>query len=181
LRRFIETPVKRHKMPAFVNERDSLAWKTIAWLGLRRSEILGLKIQDVLLDEMLIIVRGIKNRRDRVMPLPPALKDDFQKLIADRGGKAYVFPGPWGEQWTESAFGNAFSAHLKACGLADRGITPHSLRHTFATFMVRADVNLVDVKELLGHVDIKSTMIYIHTGPERFRQALDKHILNAIQ
>lgn len=181
LRKFVETPVRRRGVHRFVNARDYLAWRTIAWLGLRRSEIVALKIRDVLLDDMMIVVRGIKNRRDRIMPLPVALKDDFQKVIGSRDGSDYVFQGAFGGQWRTCSFNNAFRWHIKACGLDGRGITPHSLRHSFATYLVRADVNLVDVKELLGHVDIKSTMIYVHTGSERFKQAMDKHILNVLQ
>jgi site-specific recombinase XerD len=172
LRTLLETPVKRYvRLPGWINQRDSLAWGTMAHLGLRRSEVVALLAKDVIVADRVVIIRGIKNRRDRVMPLPTALLDHFQEAI----GRAedYIFPDLYGGQWLPQTLATAFRTHLRNCGLADRGITPHSLRHTFATRLIRAGVNPVDVQSLLGHVDIKSTMKYVHVGAEHLRAAID--------
>lgn len=178
LRQFVSVPVRKRGCPSWTSRRDELAWLTMAWLGLRRSEILNMKVADVRLGDQVIIVRGIKNRRDRVMPIPTPLQDKFAAWIVGRAANEWVFAGARGGQWKVRALDRAFRTHLVHCGLADKGITPHSLRHTFATILVRNGVHLVDVQMLLGHVDIKSTMIYVHTDATRLRAAVDKHILN---
>ncbi len=67
-----------------------------------------------------------------------------------------------------------FRGHVRACGLEDRPITPHTLRHTFATQLIRQGVDLSTVSRLLGHKDIKTTTIYIHHDPAMLREAVEK-------
>jgi len=181
LRRFVDRPVKKRGVAAWTGQRDQLAWKTMAWLGLRRSEIMNMRVADVLLSDGVIIVRGIKNRRDRVMPLPEAIAGEMKAMISERPGTDFVFPGANGGRWLVASFNRCFRTHLKACELAGIGITPHSLRHTFATHLIRAGVHLIDVKDLLGHVDVKSTMRYVHNDASRLVRVMQQYILNEEQ
>lgn len=176
LQRFVSTPIRSDSYQTRL--RHGLAFKTLAWLGLRRAELLKLLISNVYLETDTIIVRNTKSKRDRAMPIPAPLRPAFAELIAERPGDDYVFSATSGEPWGVQPFAKAFKRHLAACGLAGQGITPHTLRHTFATHLVMRGVPITDVKELLGHSDIKNTMIYVHANPDRLRHAMNMHILN---
>lgn len=160
-------------------QRDALAWLLLAWLGLRRSELLNLRIEDVLIDAGVIIVRKPKNRHDRSLPIPGTLSEEFQAVIGGRRD-GYVFVSSTGHRWPKTRFAAAFNDHIKACGLEGRGITPHVIRHSVATHMTERGVALPEVQQLLGHVDIKSTMLYVHVSAARLRAALDHHVLNEV-
>lgn len=195
----IQLPPRKRKIPKWLSEeelyifantrvvrkgdkwfslRDELAWRTLAWLGLRRAEVLNLRIGDVHIDDEVIIVRKSKGNRDRVLMVPPKLKDLFTEVMGDRPKDAYVFAGSQGHQWGVQPFDQAFLRHLQACGLHMPGITPHTLRHSFATHMTRSGVPLPVVKAMLGHEDIKSTMIYIQIDQSDVRKAMNGYILN---
>jgi site-specific recombinase XerD len=171
---FVETPPKRSN--PIERERDRIAWLLLAWLGLRRSEVLNLEVEDVRLLDNVIIVRAAKGDKDRVLPLPPDLKDDLAGFIGERTS-GYLLLGRDGTQWKVSAFNRAFRRHLRTCGMDGHGITPHTLRHTFATHLVAAGVPITIVGELLGHADIQSTMVYVHADMSSFRNAIAAHIL----
>lgn len=174
LRTFVETPVNR--ADPHEQQRDRLAWLLLAWLGLRRSEVLDLAVEDVRILDEVIIIRAAKGDKDRVLPLPPVLKSDLVSFIGQRKS-GYFFLGRDGTQWKVKAFNRAFARHLRACGLDGQGITPHTLRHTFATHLVMAGVQITVVSELLGHADIQSTMLYVHTDMGNLRNAIAQHVL----
>lgn len=174
LRRFVETPVNRHNPTE--KQRDQLAWLLLAWLGLRRSELLNLEVNDVRLDENLIVIRDAKGQQDRVLPLPLAARPALILYLNGRTS-GFLFLGRDGTQWKVQAFNRAFQRHLRVCGLSGKGITPHTLRHTFATHLVMAGVSVVVVSKLLGHKDIQSTMTYVHVGIEGMRAALNMFVL----
>jgi integrase/recombinase XerD len=110
--------------------------------------------------------------------LPRQLKPLYKRLIGTRPKEAYVFPREDGKQWSFHSFDRAFHRHLKACGLNRPGITPHTLRHSFATHMIRNNVSIAVVKAMLGHEDIKSTMMYVQVDHADVRKAMDRYILN---
>lgn len=179
LERWVNTPAPGSTWK--IRHRNMTAWRTLAWLGLRRSELLKLQIEHVRLEDREVIIRNPKGGKDRVMPLPERLVADVVKQIGDRTGSEYLFASQAGKRWGKEYFYQAFHAHVVACGLADREITPHTLRHTFATQLIREGVDLSTVSRLLGHKDIKTTMIYIQHDPQVLRAAMDKHILNKIE
>lgn len=174
LRIFVETPVDR--ADPHEKQRDRLAWLLLAWLGLRRAEVLNLEVGDVRLVDEVIIIRAGKGKKDRVLPLPPAIKGDLVQFIQGRTS-GFLFLGRDGTRWKVRAFNRAFARHLRACGLNDHGITPHTLRHTFATHLVAAGVPITIISKLLGHADIQSTMTYVHIDMSNLRNAIAQHIL----
>lgn len=174
LRVFVETPPDRGNPDEQM--RDHAAWLLLAWLGLRRGELLGLEVVDVRIDEEMIIIRDAKGQKDRLLPLPESIKPELTQLVEGRSA-GYVFRGRDGKQWKVRAFNRAFARHLRACGLDGHGITPHTLRHTFATHLVLAGVQIVIVSKLLGHADIQSTMTYVHVGLGSMRSAIAQHVL----
>jgi integrase/recombinase XerD len=153
--------------------RLSIAWQILAWFGLRRSELLKLDWRDVRLNDGIIIVRDTKSRDDRVMPIPDAFKIELAREWIDLGmPSSGLVVGI-----AKSPFARAFRKHLIECGLDGKGITPHTIRHSFASSLIRAGVPLTVVKELLGHKDVSTTMIYVHHNDDMLKDAMNKHIL----
>lgn len=174
LRRFATTPVTARWESVVL--RDTLAWGTLAWLGLRRQELLALQVGDVRLADGVIVVKNTKSKQDRTLAIPAALQCPFSTLCEGRSATDYVF-GRRGRPWGLAPFNRAFKRHLRAAGLEDRGVTPHTLRHSFATHLILRGVALHVVKELLGHKDMASTQVYLHADPQHLRDALAKHPL----
>ncbi len=170
LRTFVNTPEPKL--------RNATAWKLLGWLGLRRSEILNMKVRDLMLSDRAVLIRNGKGNKDRLLVLPEQVIDDLYCLTAGQGDDELIFKGDFGGAWSVRSFKHNFDKHLARCGLEGKHITPHTLRHTFATHLVRRGVSIVDVKALLGHSDIKTTIIYLHSDQAQLRRAMDKHVLN---
>lgn len=171
LRTFAETPTTGDNAI-----RDRAAWRMLAFLGLRRGEIQHLRVEDVNIEQRLIILRDTKDGHDAQVIIPDEIVPDLTAAIAGRAS-GYVCPAHGGGLWHGQEFTVAFRQHLKACKLDGRGFTAHSIRHTFAMVLVRAGVHIADVRSLMRHKDIKTTMKYLHHDPEGLRAALHKHPL----
>jgi len=179
----LQLPKRRRKQPVWLSDAEikrfvntpsplSIAWKLMAWFGLRRSEVLTLDWRDVRLTEGIIIIRKSKGD-DRVLPIPNAFKPDIAEEWIERGMPTDgLVTGI-----TKSTLARAFTKHLKKCGLEDRNITPHTIRHSFASSLIRAGVSLTVVKDLLGHKDVNTTMIYVHHSDDLLSDAMNKHPL----
>lgn len=168
LRRFVDTPDD--------NPRNALAWALLAWLGLRRNELLRLRIGDVSLSERLMTIRNTKGRVDRTLPIPAALADALEKAMRGRAPTRYLLPGTYDGYWSKTSFYGAFRRHCEAASLP--GITPHTLRHTLATHMSARGVPLRVIQQWLGHERIETTSHYLQVAPEFMADALEKHVLN---
>ena len=138
--------------------------------GMRRGEILGLKWSQVDLERRQIRVQQTKNGQDRVGPINEPLHEVFVALRATGGQNRLVFPNPdTGEPYTD--FKKSFKA---ACGRAGiEGLRFHDLRHTFASRLVEAGVDLITVRDLLGHFSVKVTQRYTHSGERQKAQAVE--------
>lgn len=170
LRRFAET--------ADPDARNDLAWKLLAWLGLRRGELLALTIQDVRLEDAVIVIRNGKGNRDRLLPVPATLAPVLGDMTQSVSPESWLLRGDMGGKWSVGSFNACFKRHLERCELARQGITPHTLRHSFATHLLQKGVNIVEIQALLGHADIKSTLVYLHMGKQQLEKALERHVLN---
>jgi|ERR1051326_1182720 integrase len=130
--------------------------------GLRRNEALGLRPEDVDLVQGVIYLNRTKPRKFRVVPLNARA----QEIVVEVGGQD-LFTGLFYQDVTRK-----FRYYLKVVGLVDRGFKLHSLRHTFATMLVSRGVDLYQVSKLLGHSDIKTTMIYGKASVEALRTSV---------
>jgi len=160
LKRFVSTPTE---------PRLACAWGFLAWCGLRRSELMKLQWQDIKLDDGVVIIRKAKGGKDRTLPLADELKHRIRFFhgLQFNPSEGRVF-GAWGL----NRFMREFRVHIANAGLEN--ITPRTLRHTFATHLVRNGVSLMVVRELLGHTDIGTTMIYAHNDPMLMKDAMEK-------
>jgi len=148
---------------------------TFLHTGMRKSELLNLQWKDVDFRRRKILIRNkpfwTPKTREREIPMGEKVYDLFSGL--DRGRpEGFVFPGRDGGR-SKRKPRRALMRVTTRCGFPD--VTKiHSLRHTFASHLVMSGVDLPTVQKLLGHADIKTTMIYAHLLPDHLASAVDK-------
>ena len=158
--------------------RDVAILETIYSCGLRISELCGLTAADIDFGEQLVRVRG-KGKKERLVPIgQPALKaieNYWQLLPQPPSGNAPVFLAS--EKKFQPIAPRILQLRLKkylAIAGLDPTLTPHKLRHSFATLLLDAGADLRSVQELLGHAHLVTTQVYTHLTTERLKRAYDK-------
>ncbi len=143
--------------------------------GLRISEALGLKASDVrLVEGTAKSVRVIgKGDKERLVPLPGAFGAVFGFWLKDRNRTEPVFAKADGQPLSPQAARAYLRGMLQKAGI-DKKISPHKLRHTYATNLLNAGADLVDIKALLGHESIATTQIYTNVGQERIEKVVGR-------
>jgi integrase/recombinase XerD len=141
--------------------------------GLRISEALALKAADVrIVDGLAKSVRVIgKGNKERLVPLPASFGAVFGFWLKDRNRTEAVFAKADGQPVSPQAARNYLRGMLDKAGI-DKKISPHKLRHTYATNLLNAGAELVDIKALLGHESIATTQIYTNVGQERMEKVV---------
>jgi integrase/recombinase XerD len=150
------------KAPQRLKHRVLLA--LIYSAGLRVSEVCNLKISDVDSDRMLIRVVKSKGSYDRYVPLSALVLGGLRKYLLSSKPKDYLFNGRQkGEPLGTSAVQQSFRLALKKAHII-KEVSVHSLRHSYATHLLEEGVDIVTIKELLGHASIQTTMVYLHVA-----------------
>jgi site-specific recombinase XerD len=159
--------------------RDATIFRILALCGLRRSEIIGLNVEDVSLGEGIIIVREAKEDKDRIVPLTRELILWMRKYIGWRE-KTFkhtqshaLFLSFTGSRIDYNAIQKLFKRHMRICGIK-KHITPHGLRHSFSISLLRKGVDLVTISELLGHANLSSTQVYLQSDLKQKQLAISK-------
>ena len=133
--------------------------------GLPSGEIETLRVKDIDSKEMRIFVKGGKNKRDRYTLLSQTTLEALRTYWKDyrpNSPEGWLFPGFRNiGHLTRAAIALAFDTCVKRTGIT-KEVSPHSLRHAFATHLLEDGVELIKIKELLGHHRISSTMVYLH-------------------
>jgi site-specific recombinase XerD len=158
-------------------ERDRLLLALFAYGGLRRSELLGLDWDDVDLERCLIRVRNAKGGRQRVVPIHPGLVPLLIAYAATRTplGDPALFVGVLGRRLSPTILTATFRRYTDAAGVSRRKrVTPHTLRHVFATELLSAGANLRQIQELLGHKHLDSTQRYTRVNAHQLRGAIKR-------
>lgn len=157
--------------------RDVAVLETIYSCGLRVSELCGLRIDDIDWSEQIVRVRG-KGKKERLVPIgKPALmaiQDYWNTFKQPPGGASPVFLAETNPPAPLRAISVArrLKQFLVIAGL-DPGLTPHKLRHSYATHLLDAGADLRSVQELLGHAHLITTQVYTHVTTERLKKAYD--------
>lgn len=134
--------------------------------GLRVSEVVALKVQDLDFGEMTIHIKQAKGKKDRISILPGKLIDDLRTIITGKPGDGFVFPSDWGGQLTTRTAQKIFDQALVRANII-KPATFHSLRHSFATHLLENGVDIRYVQVLLGHNNIRTTQRYTQvTNPK---------------
>jgi site-specific recombinase XerD len=158
-------------------KRDRLLLALFAYAGLRRSELLGLDWQDVDLERRLVKVRRAKGGRQRIVPIHPALETLFVDYLRVRAGdpEPALFVGVQGKRLSQTILTQTFLRYARAAGVTERKrVTPHTLRHVFASELLRAGANLRQIQELLGHKHLDSTQRYTRVTAHELRGAVKR-------
>ena len=159
--------------------RDKAMLEILYSSGIRVSELVALEMQDIDLDEGVLRVRG-KGRKDRLTPIGSqaiaALRRYFQMRTAmgrmDNTPNARVFLNKHGESLSTRSVRRKLDKYLSIAGL-DPGISPHTLRHSFATHLLNNGADLRSVQELLGHQSLSTTQIYTHLTTKKAKESYD--------
>jgi len=153
---------------ALSNERHKTALLLLYCAGLRVSELTALEVGDVKLERRVLVVRQSKGRKDRFTLLSDRIIPALQEQIGDRSAREPLFPSQAGGSWSTRCVQQFVKRSAKRAGITER-VTPHSLRHAFATHLLESGTDLRIIQELLGHSDIRTTTRYTHMrDPNRF-------------
>lgn len=130
--------------------------------GLRSSELINLKIADIDFERSSIHIRRSKYNKDRIVPLSLYMAVGLQKYLALEQPLTWLFNGKLlGSTYSSKAIARVMREAVKEAGIA-KSVTVHSLRHSFATHLIEDGLNIITVKDLLGHSKIETTMVYLH-------------------
>jgi site-specific recombinase XerD len=132
--------------------------------GLRGREVINLKLGDVDFERKTIHIRQSKYKKDRIVPLSPTMAKGLKKYLGAEHPQKWLFNGKTiGSQYSVKGLSWIMRETLKKTSVK-KELSLHSLRHTYATHLLEEGVNIVSLKELLGHADITTTMIYLHVA-----------------
>jgi integrase/recombinase XerD len=153
--------------------RDRMILELLYATGLRVSELIKLKKSDINLEGGFVIASG-KRSKERVVPLNIYSKDTIKAYLKEENPPgAYLLPNKRSGMLTRQAIWKIIRKY--ATKMAREHISPHTMRHTFATHLLEGGADLRSVQILLGHEDISTTQIYTHVDSKRLREIHKKH------
>lgn len=177
--RFIEIP----DLETVLGKRDRAILEMLYGTGVRVSELVNLNLQDIDFNQMTVRVRG-KGRKERIVPFGEYAKKAVELYLGVRGELMMnapedkrvpnaVFYNYQGTRITTRSVGRMIDKYIKEC--ADlHHISPHSLRHSFATHLLNAGADLRSIQELLGHARLSTTQQYTHISQDRLMEVYDR-------
>jgi len=152
----------RELLDLFTNVKHRLVVKLLYSSGLRLQELVNLKRSDINVVDGLVIVRRGKGGKDRVTVFARDVEKDLLEYYSQTNfSSPYVFEGRNGRKYTKKSVQKLLETAGKQLGVR---ITPHMLRHSFATHLVEAGVDIRYVQKLLGHSDVSTTGVYVHVA-----------------
>ena len=182
----IERPRKEFKLPKVLSKEEVLSiientnnikHRCITSLlysaGLRRNELLNLKLEDIDSKRMLIKVKQAKGNKDRNTVLNQSVLDDLREYYKTHHPKVYLFESNIpGKKYSSSSVLKVVTQAAERAGIKER-VSPHMLRHSFATHLLENGTDLRYIQLLLGHNSTKTTEIYTHVATNTFMEIKD--------
>ncbi len=177
VRLLLEQPAKLSTSEA---RRDRAMLELLYATGMRISELVALNLGDVNTEGDAFVRCFGKGRKERIIPIyeqiartvQQYIKEDRIRLAHGKKDEA-LFLNARGERITRQGFWQKLKEYARSAGLSDK-ISPHTLRHSFATHMLSGGADLRSVQELLGHANISTTQVYTHLTTEHVRRSYDK-------
>lgn len=161
----------------FVRYRNHAIFSMFLYSGLRKSELLNLKMADVDIENRSIFVRKGKGNKDRIIPMSSTLVQCLNEYLDQRKKHKKTCPEFFASSNRNCGFTKnglkTFTDKLKT--ITDIPFTIHKLRHTFATLMLEGGCDLFSLSKMLGHSDIKTTTIYLSASADHLRSQIMKH------
>ncbi|MDC6367607.1 MULTISPECIES: tyrosine-type recombinase/integrase [Flavobacteriaceae] len=170
--KFLPEILSKEEVERMLRVTTNLKHKTILLciygLGLRRSELIQLKLSDIDGQRMMVHIKNAKGQKDRVVPLSPKLLAHLRNYYRAYKPNHYLFYGAKKQKYSETSLRSIFR---KACREANikKHVTPHSLRHAYATHLMDSGVSIRIIQELLGHNSLKTTMKYTRVTTKSMR------------
>jgi integrase/recombinase XerD len=189
----IEAPRTLHKLPDFLtsrevdalltacagssgeNVRDLAMLELLYATGLRVSELVGLKLREVNLDSGYLMTLG-KGNKERLVPIGDSAVQRVREYLDGiryrhdpEGKNRFLFLSRLGDAMSRQAFWNIIKKRAYQAGIS-KNISPHTLRHSFATHLLENGADLRSVQVMLGHADLSTTQIYTHVTRERLKR-----------
>ena len=162
-------------------QRNRAIIETLYGCGLRVSELVTLKLSQLYVDERYLVIQG-KGNKQRIVPISPVaieqitlyLEQTRSRQVAQRGNEDILFLNRRGAMLTRQMI---FLIVKQLCELAGirKVISPHTLRHSFATHLLEGGANLRAIQQMLGHESITTTEIYVHIDRSRLRDEILQH------
>lgn len=188
---FLESPIKRKTLPKDLSPkqadeivnlnlgkfplRDKAILEILYGAGLRASEVVGINLTDVNLKEKTVFVKGKGSKERYAIFGEPCAQAIADYLLEERGDSdaPALFVNRQGKRLSQRTVQNIVERRRKILGLSHH-ITPHALRHSFATHLLTGGADLKTVQQLLGHESLDTTQIYTHVSIERLREVIAK-------
>lgn len=177
----VDRPQKTETLPkvisleevgAILNEVTNIKHKCIISLlysaGLRRAELLALKPSDVDSKRMIILVRNAKGGKDRQTLLSETVLIDLRKYYKEYKPQEYLFEGMYGKQYSATSVAKIVDKYAKKANISKK-VTPHMLRHSFATHLLENKTDLRYIQVLMGHNSTKTTEIYTQVATNQLK------------
>lgn len=176
VRLLLEQPAKSNTLEA---RRDKAMLELLYASGMRVSELVALNLGDVNTGECFVRCFG-KGHKERLIPIheraAQSVKgyvEETRPKLAREKNETALFLNPRGERLTRQGFWQKIKNYAKSANLAGK-ISPHTLRHSFATHMLNGGANLRSVQELLGHANISTTQVYTHLTSDQIRRTYEQ-------
>ena len=178
----MERPRREHKLPNVLSKKEvkdildsseNIKHKTMLSViyacGLRRSELLKIRPNDVNSSRMLLIIRNSKGNKDRVVPISDKIIELLRTYYKKYKPQVWLFEGMnEGEQYTASSLQKVLKIAVSKSGIR-KPVTLHWLRHSYATHLLEAGVDLRYIQELLGHKSSRTTEVYTHVSTKNLQ------------
>jgi integrase/recombinase XerD len=168
---------KKNKLPVVLNRDEcrqlfnaavNMKWKLILMLiysaGLRAGELSNLCLTDIDWTRMRLHIREAKGRKDRYLPLAASILLQLRDYIEAVRPLCFLFNNSKGGKMSTSGIRNILREVLKRTSILKKGVCLHTLRHSFATHLLEEGLDIISIKELLGHSDINATLVYLHVA-----------------
>jgi len=174
----LPTVLSPEEVVRLIGAASSLMHRTILMLlyatGIRRAELKWLKVSDIDSQRMVIHIEQGKGRRDRDIPMTPIVLEVLREYWRHTKSRVYMFPSPLVPEKpisSKTVWNVVHEAAVRA-GLT-KPIGPHTLRHSFATHHMEGGTDLLVLQSLLGHAELKNTLVYVHLSQHRMRAAVN--------
>jgi integrase/recombinase XerD len=163
-----------------LGHRDRTMLEVLYATGVRVSELINMKLNQINLNQGVVRIVG-KGDRERLIPLGDEAQDWIREFIDGPRGEIllerqteYLFPTRRGDRMTRQAFWHIIKRYAKKAGISKK-LSPHTVRHAFATHLLNNGADLRVVQLLLGHSDVSTTQIYTHVARERMKELHGRH------
>ncbi|WP_052910836.1 tyrosine-type recombinase/integrase [Riemerella anatipestifer] len=177
----IPRPKKKKQLPKSLNKKQILKIFEVTTnlkhrcmlqlcygMGLRVSEIVNLKLEDICSETMRVRIENAKGKKDRMVPLPESILPELRAYYREYKPKKYLFEGQYGGVYSVRSVQSVFKTAMRKAGI-NKTVGIHGLRHSYATHLLEMGTDIRYIQEFLGHNNIKTTQIYTQVTSEHQR------------